>query len=1015
MVGRSREGAGGDGSERRPPSSSEASAAGPDPQADEAPNVAQHVRQLQRLRQEAGGRPSTGDGPSDDLFREELELLRRELPAYEVIEHVRYGGQGAVYRARQLRTNRLVALKLLLDGPLATERQRERFLREIEVVARLRHPNVVSVYDGGVVRNRHYYAMEFVEGVPIDDHALLHDLSPRDVVRLMLKVCGAVEHAHQNGVIHRDLNPANILVDEAGEPRVFDFGLAVDLWQPSAAAMTAPGCGTLPYMSPEQAGGYDGRVDVRTDVYALGLILYQLLADALPYTVQGEPGAVRAAIISAEPLSLRKAIAMGADDPGPILRTVDRDLEIVLDRALAKEKKDRYQTVAAFAGDLERWLAGDAVSVRSGSRLYVARKFLRRHRVAAATATTLFLALGIAAGAVTHFWLAARAERDNARSALGEALDQFDLTLGTVEDSVRPLPGGVAVRDKLMSELAARLPRLRAQVGADAALEPMLARLLEKQADIASHQGERAAAYALYAELAGRFEREPGAPSDAHLADWLRVRRKLALDSEPRLAALRAAVAGAGARLESRPSTSAARTAAGALPEPARYELAELHMALSQELEGRCFDSEALAALEPAAALCPGESEDERWLALRARLLNLRGRVRRDLGAADGQRDVEDAVALRRRLVERRPADVELRTALVESIYLLGDCHYQYGRAAGSRRGPEQNQHAQAARELAVEAADEALALARYDPDATTWMRLAFNALHRAAAILSERGSSADELRMADRYIAELGGMLERWSRTNVGGVYARQARVFAAWGEGQREGGAARRSQRTLRELRARAVVEPVLGEWLRAEFADRTGAAGWDQACASREAELAHLTRDVAAHYRSAIAAFERGRAGAEALVAEYPDDLLYATLAAITAHGVGLSQIQAGFPERAVLPALCAAEAQAWATRRREPRVQLQLNVLIMNFDLACALYCRERFADRVLAGLILADTWGRFDELADTGRLAAWPGTWYDTRAALGRAVDERRTHSGDGISRLPRPPRPDPPR
>ncbi|MHC4427001.1 MAG: serine/threonine-protein kinase, partial [Planctomycetota bacterium] len=227
-------------------------------------------------------------GPPEDATME-------TIPGYEVIEELHRGGQGVVYKARQLATKRVVALKVLLSGVFATSRQRLRFEREIDLVSALSHPGIVTVYDSGVTPGgRHWFAMEFVDGRPLDDH--LRDrravLSLRDLLGLFETVCSAVAYAHQRGVIHRDLKPGNILVDERGRPRVVDFGLAKPVdpeVAPEAATVTVAGgfLGTLAYASPEQAAGDPNAVDVRSDVYCLGVILYEMLCGEYPYDVSG--------------------------------------------------------------------------------------------------------------------------------------------------------------------------------------------------------------------------------------------------------------------------------------------------------------------------------------------------------------------------------------------------------------------------------------------------------------------------------------------------------------------------------------------------------------------------------------------------------------------------------------------------------------------------------------------------------------------------------------------------------
>jgi serine/threonine protein kinase len=186
-------------------------------------------------------------GGFSGITPEGLRVLQEHFVDLQSMEHIRHGGQGVVFRAVERNTGRTVAVKLLLNGPLATPHQRARFEREVELIGRLRHPNIVTLYGSGEVQGRLYFTMEFVDGHTIDDYALLHDLTPHEIVRLMIKVCRAINYSHQNGIIHRDLTPNNILVDAEGEPRIFDFGLAKDLHAENTS-LTEHVVGTLPFM-----------------------------------------------------------------------------------------------------------------------------------------------------------------------------------------------------------------------------------------------------------------------------------------------------------------------------------------------------------------------------------------------------------------------------------------------------------------------------------------------------------------------------------------------------------------------------------------------------------------------------------------------------------------------------------------------------------------------------------------------------------------------------------------------
>lgn len=717
------------------------------------PELASNLHLLAAARQRArtADLPHTPADPVEEVLDEEFALLRQALAAYELLDRIRYGGQGVVYRARQQGTNRIVALKVLLDGPLATERQRTRFAREIELVARLRHPNVVTVYESGIVRGRHFYTMEFIAGDPIDDYAALADLTPPAIVRLLIKVCRAVHHAHQNGVIHRDLNPANILVDEAGEPHIYDFGLAKDLWAEGGDAQVSQpsaGAGTLPYLSPEQAAGGDAVTDVRSDVYALGLVLYELLTDMFPYPIRGEASIVRRAIVHDEPLPLRQALAQGNAAWAPARDTIDRDLEAVVAQALAKSKEDRYQTAAALAEDLERWLARDAVAARGGNRVYRVRKLLRKHKIAVGFAAVIFATVTLSAASITYYWLQAQAERDrarvqrdHARHAARVAYDLFDLTLTDVEQAVGPLAGGVAVRDRLIGRLSDRLPELEQLAAANGGLEPVATRLLEKQGDIALQQGRRAEAQAYYQKfledslratspMSGRID------SSESSAAVVRAYRKLGEASDDPMPAFEHGLQFSENVLHQAPGD-----------EEARYELCQLVLGLVSHLENSGRYQEALPYTERALQLCQAEDEasppaDLRWQRIRAEAQNVQGLALHKLGQGAAAREaVEQGLALRERIVAANPADTEARIALLWSYTHLGTLERDAGVVERAKHHLRQ-------------AAAQGEMLALMDPSFTAWASDRYGVHHRLASLCLDTGDLPEAKRECEKAVA---------------------------------------------------------------------------------------------------------------------------------------------------------------------------------------------------------------------------------------------------------------------
>ena len=353
-----------------------------------------------------------------ELF-EELRRIERaaprgvpSIPGYRIEGELSRGGQGVVYRAVQEATSRAVALKVLAESGSA--RERRRFEREVELIARLRHPGIVTVHDSGVAGLRPWYAMELVEGARLHEHVARAQLTLAERLALFLRLCEAVAHAHRSGVIHRDLKPENVLVDAEGRVRVLDFGTAlpVEDWT-RRARVTSPGefLGTRAYASPEQVGGRPAEVDTRSDVYSLGVLLYELVTGRLPHDVSRGLSEVVVNIATAAPA-----------DPARFVPRLDRDLRTVLLHALEKDPERRYPSVETLARDVAHALAHEPIEARPRSALYVLRKSLVRHRrgVLAAAAVVVLSGALLFAFAREHL----RAERQRENSELVRAVIQ---------------------------------------------------------------------------------------------------------------------------------------------------------------------------------------------------------------------------------------------------------------------------------------------------------------------------------------------------------------------------------------------------------------------------------------------------------------------------------------------------------------------------------------------------------------------------------------------------------------
>lgn len=377
------------------------------------------------------------------------------LGQYELLEEVGRGAQGVVYRARAHGSEDIVALKRLIGGSVATASGRSRFVREAVVEASMNHPHIVGCRNIHIVGGLPVIVMDWVDGEPVDRWC--HpQRSLAEILALFLKVCDAVWYAHQRGVIHRDLKPTNILVDRDGEPRVLDFGLARCVDDDGSRLTRSDGfVGTLAYAAPERLSGRQDRIDVRTDVYSLGVVLYEMLTGARPFA-ESELASLVEAIQATEP-----------SPPSNVNRRPDREVDAIVLKALCKDPDGRYESAAALAADIRRYLRDEPVLARPPRAAYRLRKFARRHR--AAVTAGFAAAVVLVAGIGTAIYAREAAERGYRRAEATSGFLKQILTLanpalsqgqpvtvrGMLDEAARKLDGG-ALRGQPLVEADVR-------------------------------------------------------------------------------------------------------------------------------------------------------------------------------------------------------------------------------------------------------------------------------------------------------------------------------------------------------------------------------------------------------------------------------------------------------------------------------------------------------------------------------------------------------------------------------
>ncbi len=475
------------------------------------PELGERVSALISAHRSMGGFLESAATVADDTAP--LDLTGTTIGPYTIAQPLGEGGFGTVYGAEQNEPiQRSVALKVLKPG-MDSRQVLARFDAERRALALMDHPNIARVFDAGVTdTGRPYFVMERVDGVPITEYCNRERLSPRARLTLFRDVCAAVHHAHQKGVVHRDLKPSNILVtDIDGKPasKVIDFGIAKALHDEGGDDLTQQHqfLGTPAYMSPEQTEPGENQLDTRSDVYSLGVVLYELLIGSTPVRGDESRGSTPAEIFrtireveparpstrlhdlarspSATDATADQVAEQRGTDTTTLVRLLQRDLDWIVMRAIEKDRERRYDSASALSADLRRFLDGDPVEARPPSPWYRWGKIIHRHRVAFATGGTFFVVLLAAVTVLTFVSLElnrqrnraseaeedAKAERSDAVAARDES-DEVTLFLATMFENVAPEGMGYDVRVREVLEWAAGTldtqladrPRVRARL-----------------------------------------------------------------------------------------------------------------------------------------------------------------------------------------------------------------------------------------------------------------------------------------------------------------------------------------------------------------------------------------------------------------------------------------------------------------------------------------------------------------------------------------------------------------------
>src|SRR5436305_1854300 len=376
--------------------------------------------------------PPNANPPPDNKTTTHVAGMLGELGDYELLEEVGRGGQGVVFRARQKSLNRTVALKVISLGQWARKAHVKRFRLEAEAAARLEHPGIVPIHEVGERDGSCYFSMKFVEGGQLDEVVRRKPMSIRQAAELIGKVARIVHYAHEHRILHRDIKPGNILLDQKGEPHLTDFGLARLVETESTVTRTMEVLGTPSYMAPEQAVGNNAQLTAATDVYGLGAVFYQLLTGQPPFAGGTTYETIRL-LLETEPRPTRS-----------LNRNIDRDLSTICVKRLEKDPQRRYPSALALSEDLERWLKHEPIRARRSGVFTRGRKWVQRNP------TSALLAAALVAFAAAVEWNIWKSELVRGPVTTGIAVLPFD-NLNEQKENTSFADG---VQDDILTKLA---------------------------------------------------------------------------------------------------------------------------------------------------------------------------------------------------------------------------------------------------------------------------------------------------------------------------------------------------------------------------------------------------------------------------------------------------------------------------------------------------------------------------------------------------------------------------------